>query len=176
MLCVFSENFNETHLPAKYVSVESTIHKFLDMNQGEVRTQISMVQTEKTPLHYIEELTQIRSGKVDYIRVYQEHSEEGVFDSSDKPERELKLTKRLQYEFLKYGDGNIVRRNHAWDDDAIENALNSTIHNIWHGLNYQDLHRELQALGICDKVCTRYDFWYPLIGIKGMGETIEKEV
>ena len=158
MLYDFPENFNETHLPAKYVSFESTIHKFLDMNQGEVRTQISMVQTEKTPLHYIKELTQIRSGKVDYIRVYQKHSEESIFDSSDNPERELKPSKILQYECLIYGDGNIVRRNHAWDDDVIENALNSTIHFIWHGLKYQDLHRELQALIICDKVCSRYDF------------------
>ena len=44
----------------------------------------------------------------------------------------------VEYEFLKYGDGNIVRRNHAWDDDAIENDLDDcakkitprTIHNI----------------------------------------------
>ncbi len=68
MLYDFPENFNETHLPAKYVSVESSSHKFLDMNQGEVRTQVSMVQTEKIPLYYIEEFTQIWSRKVDCIR------------------------------------------------------------------------------------------------------------
>ena len=48
MLYDFPENFYKTHLSEKYGSVESNVHKFLDMNQGEVRTQVSVVQTKKT--------------------------------------------------------------------------------------------------------------------------------
>ena len=169
------ENFNKTRLPAKYESVESNIHKFLDMNQGKVRTQVSMVQTEATPLHFVEEFKKIWTGKVDRIRVYQEHSKEGVFGALEKPRRERKPCKMPEYECLIYCDGNVGRCNHDWDGDPMGNVLNSTIYDIWHGPKYQDLRKQHHTLNICDKVCSGCDSWYPLIGIQGTGETIEKE-
>jgi len=41
-------SFDRTRIPAEYAVVERKILEFLDFNRGQVRTQSSMVRTEKT--------------------------------------------------------------------------------------------------------------------------------
>ena len=44
------EEFNKTRVPAKYEQVEKNILDFLEYNKGRVKTQVSMVKTENTPV------------------------------------------------------------------------------------------------------------------------------
>jgi len=168
------ENFDKTRLPAKYKSVEASILKFLEMNQGKVRTQVSMVQTEETPLNFVDEFKEIWEGKVDRIRVYQEHSKEGVFGSLEKPRRERMPCMMPEYECLVYCDGKVGRCNHDWDGDPMGDVSNMSLYDVWHSEKYYDLRRQHQELKICDKVCSGCDSWYPKIGVQGTGEVIEK--
>jgi hypothetical protein len=167
------ENFDKTRLPAKYTSVESNILKFLDWNQGKVKTQVSMVQIDDTPDHYVEEFKDLWEGKVDRIRVYQEHSKGGVFGSLEKPRIERKPCMMPQYECLVYCDGKIGRCNHDWNGDPMGDVNTHSLLDVWHGEKYLDLRRQHQSLCITDKVCSGCDSWYPIEGVQDTGEVLE---
>lgn len=167
------ENFDKTRLPAKYSSVEHNILKFLEWNQGKVRTQVSMVETDDTPRRYVDEFKAIWSGKVDRIRVYQEHSKGGVFGSLEQPRRERKPCMMPEYECLIYCDGHVGRCNHDWNGDPMGDVNSNTLREVWHSLKYSDLRQQHQNLCITDKVCSGCDSWYPLEGVQDTGQLVE---
>lgn len=167
------ENFDKTRLPAKYASVEQNIFKFLELNQGKVRTQVSMVETDDTPRHYVDEFKALWQGKVDRIRVYQEHSKGGVFGALEKPRQERKPCMMPQYECLVYCDGKVGRCNHDWNGDPMGDLNTHTLYQIWYGEKYQDLRDQHQSLCISDKVCSGCDSWYPIEGVQDTGEVVE---
>jgi radical SAM protein with 4Fe4S-binding SPASM domain len=167
--------FDKTRVPAKYFSVEKSILKFLDLNQGKVKTQVSMVQTDATPPEYAEEFKQIWNGKVDRIRVYQEHSKGGVFGAieAEKKRAMRKPCVMPEYEMLIYCDGKTGRCNHDWDGPPMGDVNVQTIHEIWHGEKYQELRRQHRELLFQDPVCKNCDSWYPEIGVQGTGMVVE---
>ena len=167
------ENFDKTRLPAKYASVELNILKFLEWNQGKVRTQVSMVETDDTPRHYVDEFKEIWNGKVDRIRVYQEHSKGGVFGSLEQPRVERKPCMMPQYECLIYCDGKVGRCNHDWNGDPMGDVNTHTLREVWYSHKYQDLRRQHDSLCITDAVCSGCDSWYPLEGVQDTGEVVE---
>lgn len=167
------ENFDLTRLPAKYSSVEENILKFLSLNQGKIKTQVSMVQTDETPIEYVAEFKKIWDGKVDRIRVYEEHSKEGVFGSIENASRDRKPCMMPQYEVLVYCDGNVGRCNHDWDGPPMGNVVNETLFSVWHSEKYADLRRQHLEQIITDPVCSKCDSWYPVIGEQQTGEVVE---
>ncbi|MCJ8344557.1 SPASM domain-containing protein, partial [bacterium] len=151
----------------------ANILKFLEMNQGKVKTQVSMVETDDTPAQYVREFKEIWHGKVDRIRVYKEHSKEGVFGSIENPIRERKPCMMPQYEVLVYCDGNIGRCNHDWDGPPMGNVVNNTLLEVWTNKAYRDLRKEHMDLTFKDPVCSKCDSWYPVIGEQQTGEVVE---
>jgi MoaA/NifB/PqqE/SkfB family radical SAM enzyme len=76
--------FSITRIPAKYDEVEAKILRFLDLNKKKILTQVSMVRTDDTPPDNPEIFKKIWEGKVDRVRIYEEHSADGNFGSLSK--------------------------------------------------------------------------------------------
>lgn len=167
------ETFNKTRSPARYEEVESKISRFLALNKGKVKTQVSMVRTEKTSQQDIELFKEIWKGRVDRIRIYEEHSSDGKFGSlRQKRGRRVPCVMPF-YELLIYCDGKVGRCNHDWNGAALGDLRSSTIKEIWQSPAYASLRSQHKSLEIRDEVCKNCDSWYPEIGRQGTGVTIE---
>lgn len=166
--------FDKTRNPAKYSLVENNILKFLEFNKGKVRTQVSMVRTTGTSEENVELFKKIWNGKVDRIRIYEEHSIDGVFGSIRNPRKERKPCVMPNYELLVYCDGKIGRCNHDWAGEPMGDVNLQTISEIWHNEKYAQLRQEHERLVFTDSLCAKCDSWYPEVGQQGTGEVVEK--
>ncbi len=166
--------FDKTRKPAVYSAVEGNILDFLKFNKGKVRTQVSMVKTAGTPQNNVELFKKIWDGKVDRIRVYEEHSINGVFGAIRKPRKERKPCVMPNYELLVYYDGKTGRCNHDWAGEPMGDVNSQTIREIWHNEKYARLRMEHEKLVFTDSLCAKCDSWYPEVGQQGTGEVVEK--
>ena len=166
--------FDKTRTPARYSAVEENILKFLEYNKGRVRTQVSMVETAETPKANVELFKKIWDGKVDRIRIYEEHSIGGVFGSIRNPRKERKPCVMPNYELLVCYDGRAGRCNHDWDGQPMGSLNTQTMREIWHNEKYADLRRQHSKLAFTDSLCAECDSWYPEVGRQGTGEVIER--
>ncbi len=168
------EIYNQTRYPAQYKSVEEKILDFLKLNKGNVKTQVSMVQTDATLIKNVEEFKLLWQDKVDRVRIYQEHSKNGKFGSLSSKRPERKPCVMPEYEMLIYCDGMVGRCNHDWNGDPMGDANMSSLFEIWHNSKYNELRNQHKTLVFTDKVCQNCDSWYPEIGVQGTGDTIGK--
>lgn len=166
------ENYDKTRVPAKYASVEENILRFLEFNNGRVKTQASMVRTDNTPHEYCELFKKIWHGRVDRVRIYEEHSKNGVFGSLKNPRNERRPCVMPFYELLIYDDGRVGRCNHDWDGEPMGNANINSITEIWNSQKYENLRSQHCELKLTDPVCRNCDSWYPEIGNQGTGESV----
>lgn len=169
--------FEKTRTPAKYEKVRANILKFLKMNKAQgnrVNTQVSMVRTTETLESETAMFQKIWEDKVDRVRIYDQHSENGVFGSMRQKRASRKPCVMPFYEMLIYCDGRIGRCNHDWDGDPIGDITKVDIKQIWNNGVYQDLRQQQKTLMITDPVCASCDSWYPKEGEQGTGEVIEK--
>ncbi|MGA1823501.1 MAG: radical SAM/SPASM domain-containing protein [bacterium] len=173
------ERFNKTRIPADYQKVEKNILDFLEYNNSRIKTQVSMVKTPATSDEECDTFREIWKGRVDRIRLYEEHSKEGKFGSLDNPRSDRKACVMPFYEMLIYDSGVVARCNHDWnsEDDvqSMGNVTEDTIHDIWHNERYDILRNEHVSLHFNDPVCKECDSWYPAIGTQGTGEIIEND-
>ncbi len=168
--------FNNTRIPARYDEVASNIHTFLDMNatQGApVETQVSMVKTSETKEQDIERFLSTWKHKVDRVRIYDQHSENGVFGAIRHKRVDRRPCVMPSYEMLIYCDGTVGRCNHDWDGEPIGDISTAGIKEIWNGATYRNLREQHKNLRITDTVCATCDSWYPAIGHQGTGKVIE---
>jgi len=171
------DQFEKTRIPAIYKKVEANILEFLKMNkrQGKpVNTQVSMVKTAETRQADIAMFERTWQHKVDRVRIYDKHSENGAFGSLLQ-RRTIRQTCVMPfYEMLIYCDESIGRCNHDWDGEPIGDITQMAIKQIWNNSIYQDLRRQQKTLKITDLVCAACDSWYPKEGDQGTGKVIEK--
>lgn len=169
------EVFDKTRIPAKYSLVENNINRFLELNRNKVKTQVSMVRTQKTPPENPERFKKIWAGKVDRIRIYEEHSRGGRFGSLSFSRGERKTCTMPFYEILVYANGKVGRCNHDWNNDyAIGDLNDKSIKGIWNSGYYKDLRAQQRSLNITDNVCKNCDSWYPEFGMQKTGEVSER--
>lgn len=168
------EAYDKTRVPAKYHIVEKKILRFLDFNKGKVRTQASMVKTETTPDKNIMIFKDIWQGKVDRVRIYEEHSKSGIFGALKTPRAYRQPCIMPIYEMLIYDNGMVGRCNHDWNGHPMGNVETQTIEQIWTSTKYEDLREQHHCLEFTDAVCKSCDSWYPEIGNQGTGEVVEK--
>lgn len=168
------DNFNKTRLPAKYAPVERKILKFLEFNQGRVKTQASMVRTGETAPEHVEAFKAVWSGRVDRVRVYEEHSVGGVFGAMHHPREKRQPCVMPFYEILIYDDGKVGRCNHDWDSEPMGEVNTHSIADVWRSARYQNLRREHLGLTFNDPVCRGCDAWYPKERWQGTGELVER--
>jgi len=166
--------YDKTRAPARYSLVEEKILRFLAFNKGKVKTQVSMVKTMDTPEENAALFKKIWDGKVDRIRIYEEHSIGGVFGAIRSPRPERKPCMMPVYEMLIYSDGKIGRCNHDWDGEPMGDINIQKISEVWHSEKYNQLRRQHTKLEFYDPVCAKCDSWYAEIGNQGTGEVLEK--
>jgi radical SAM protein with 4Fe4S-binding SPASM domain len=158
------------------MKVEANILEFLKMNKRQgnpVNTQVSMVRTVETREADIAKFERIWQHKVDRVRIYDQHSENGAFGSLLQRRTKRKTCVMPFYEMLIYCDGKIGRCNHDWDGVPIADITQMAIRQIWNNSIYQDLRRQQKTLKIKDLVCAVCDSWYPKEGDQGTGKVIE---
>ena len=167
-------NYDRTRIPARYDDVEDKIMNFLRFNKGRVKTQASMVRTEATKDKDAETFKDIWQGRVDRVRIYEEHSVGGVFGAMRNPRKIRKTCVMPFYELLIYDNGNVGRCNHDWDGEPMGNVNGSTIAEIWRNPKYANLRSQQLSLALSDEVCKNCDCWYAEIGKQGTGDVIER--
>lgn len=167
-------SYDQTRIPAKYEAVEKKILAFLDFNRGRVKTQASMVRTDKTPAEDVEAFKAAWQGRVDRVRVYEEHSVGGRFGAMRTPRGERRPCVMPFYEMLVYDDGKVGRCNHDWDSEPMGDLNTTTIAELWRSPRYEELRRQHRDLSLTDPVCRDCDSWYAEEGRQGTGEVLEK--
>ena len=165
--------FDRTRIPARYGGVEAKIRKFLELNAGKIRTQVSMVKTAETPEGDTALFKKIWKNRVDRIRIYEEHSRNGRFGSLERNRGERVPCAMPFYELLIFYDGMAGRCNHDWNGAPMGDANKKMIKDIWNSACYKRLREEHMRLDIKDATCGGCDSWYPRIGMQDTGETIE---
>ncbi|MBU2633749.1 MAG: SPASM domain-containing protein [Nanoarchaeota archaeon] len=170
------KEFDKTRLPAKYKDVENKILDFLEYNNRRIKTQVSMVKTDKTPNESCEIFNKIWTSKVDRVRIYEEHSIEGIFGSLRKARSKREPCVMPFYEVLIYYDGKVGRCAHDWSEKDIMGDINTqTIKEIWNNKKYQELRKQHQKIKFKDEVCKNCDSWYPEVGLQKTGYVFEKK-
>ncbi|MEW5744447.1 MAG: radical SAM protein [Nitrospirota bacterium] len=168
------ETYDKIRIPAKYHAVEKKILNFLRFNGGKVKTQASMVRTETTAPEDVQTFKRIWEGKVDRVRIYEEHSKGGVFGALKAPREGRKPCFMPIYELLIYDDGKVGRCNHDWNGHPLGDVTANTIEEVWNSEPYERLRNQHRHLTFTDPVCAGCDSWYPEMGLQGTGEVIEK--
>lgn len=165
------KEYDRTRAPARYSKVEAKIKRFLELNAGRLETQVSMVRTACTPGNDVQEFKSIWQGKVNRVRIYEEHSSDGRFGS-------LRLRRKNRvpcvmpfYELVVLSDGKVGRCNHDWNGSALGDINRQTIGQVWNSSLYHALRQEHKLLKFTDAVCKNCDSWYPVTGQQMTGET-----
>ena len=169
--------YEKTRIPAKYKKVESNIHKFIELNNKKgspVKTQVSMVKTNESVDFDLQLFEKQWIGKVDRIRIYEAHSENGTFGSLKKMRKDRKPCFMPFYELVILCDGSIARCNHDWHSEPVGYFSNG-IQNVWHNSFFQSLRKQHESLMITDPVCATCDSWYPEEGHQCTGKVIEND-
>jgi len=169
--------YEKTRIPANYNKVESNIHTFIEMNKikgSPVKTQVSMVKTKNTLDSDIILFEKKWAGKIDRIRIYEAHSENGKFGSLKMKRKKRKPCVMPFYELVILCDGSIARCNHDWNSKPIGFVSNG-IQQIWQSSFFQDLRKQHETLMITDSVCASCDSWYPEEGNQCTGKVIEND-
>lgn len=170
------ETFNATRRGANYSTVETNILTFIDYNnkqENRVTTQASMVRVETTTDEQCERFMQIWKERVDRVRIYEEHSKDGVFGAMTNFRIERKPCTMPFYEILVYADGSVGRCNHDWDGPRLGDLTKQSINEVWHSPLLNDLRKQHLTLKIIDPVCATCSSWYPETGIQGTGSVLE---
>lgn len=167
------EAFDKIRVPASYSKVEANILKFLKLNNDKVLTQVSMVRRQDTSNADIEKFKRMWKGKVNRIRIYEEHSQSGKFGSLGRPRGRRSPCTMLFYSMLVYYDGMTGRCNHDWNGAALGDLNKQSLKEIWNSCVYEDLRRQHESLRITDSVCRDCDSWYPFAGRQETGEAVE---
>jgi len=170
------QGFDKRRPPAKYEKVIHNIEMFLEMNKSygsPVKTQVSMVKTDDAVDAEISRFEKIWRGKVDRVRIYEEHSVDGKFGSLKQKRVQRKPCVMPFYEMLIYCDGKTGRCNHDWNGKPIGDVSKKKILEIWQSGSYQKLREQQKCLAITDPVCITCDSWYPEEGIQGTGKVVE---
>lgn len=168
------ERFNDTRCGADYATVENNILQFLAFNKGKVRTQVSMVRVDDVSDAQCESFVALWQEKVDRVRIYEEHSLNGVFGAMNTDRGPRKPCAMPFYELLVYADGTVGRCNHDWDGPRLGNLNTQSIAEVWQSSVLSDLRQQHETLQIIDPVCASCDSWYPERGVQSTGKVVER--
>ena len=158
---------------ADYDLVARNIEAFLRRNSG-VQTQVSMVRTPEVTDADAARFMKLWEGKVDRIRVYEEHSRDGAFGSlcRERPDRRPCVKPFLETVVLSTGD--IARCNHDWDSPPLGNITDKTIADVWRSPVYESLREQQRTLAFTDATCAACGSWYAEVGVQGTGTVRER--
>jgi len=155
-----------------YDTIIARVDYFLSINK-KARTQVSVVRTGDMTDDEIERFKENWSKKVDRVRIYEEHSQDGKFGSLKEKRRVRKPCVKPFNDMLIYWDGQVGRCNHDWGSAPLDSVQNKTIAEVWKGMVYKNLRKEHIGLTFRDKICGSCDSWYEFKGKSEIGQLIE---
>jgi radical SAM protein with 4Fe4S-binding SPASM domain len=158
--------YEQIRVGGNYRKVIDNIDYFLKSKKERAcqlpETQVSMVRTEVNG-HAVNEFVNTWKGKVDRIRIYEEHSRNGSFGSTGATgdTKQRKRCLKPFNEMVVYWDGRICLCNHDWDRAAtLGTAQNQTLEAIWNDQAYLKV-RMMHLNGEWKKIetCCTCDQW-----------------
>ena len=143
--------------------------------------QVSVVRTEKTASG-VKDFVAYWSGRVDRVRVYEEHSQNGRFGSLEKEPGGASCHTRTPCfkpfrDMVIYWNGLAALCNHDWDETRpLGNANRESIEQIWHGEAYRQVRKAHNKNGQgLDSPCSGCDHWKSFSGPEGkVGQIFER--
>jgi radical SAM protein with 4Fe4S-binding SPASM domain len=169
-------------LPAKYSEhrggdyevTRDNIERFLAVNTR-ARTQVSMVATKDTTPGDRRLFVELWEGKVDRIRIYEQHSGDGNFGSLVvRRAMDRRPCCKPFSDMVVYWDGQVGRCNHDWDGQPLGEVESDTIEALWNGPAYEDLRRQHLDLRITDETCRACDSWQESPLGSALGTVVER--
>ena len=135
--------------------------------------QVSIVKTQENH-HFIDEFINHWINKVDRVRVYYEHSQDGTFgklESSNLSLKKRRLCLKPLTDMVVYWDGTVALCCHDWQRREELGTLNkSTMKDIWNSRSYHKIRIMHYKNKITDSACKNCDQWicyHSPIGIIG---------
>ena len=139
--------------------------------------QVSMVKTKYNE-NLVEEFKRSWKGKVDRIRIYEEHTVDGTFGKSKtfKADNNRKPCLKPFNEMVVYWNGQTALCNHDWDrQESLGNAAAERLVDIWNGDKYKKVRKmHLEAEWERIETCAYCDQWKSYYNDQGIvGELVE---
>ena len=160
------ETYEKIRKGADLNKVLKNIETFCDLKKGynKPEIQVSIVKSADSSkgLH---DFINYWTGKIDRIRVYEEHSKDGNFGSLMPDGYILNAADRKPClkpfkEMVIYWNGNIAICNHDWSRSTPLGNLNKdSIENIWYSEGYEKIRRGHRGKEELEQVCKNCDHW-----------------
>lgn len=131
--------------------------KFIALRQSnKPTTQVSFVQGEATTQSILSELIKTKDLEgFDSVRLYDEHTKDGVFGKSGLSIKEPRIfCKKLTDTIVIAYNGTVSRCNHIWQTEVILNAYEMTIKEIWQSTYFKGIRDNYP-----DKYCEPCEQW-----------------
>ncbi|MFQ5450102.1 MAG: radical SAM/SPASM domain-containing protein [Nitrospinaceae bacterium] len=164
--------------------VRQNVERFLELKKSMglelPRVQVSAVETEPARKH-IEEFVAYWKDRADRVRIYTEHSRDGVYGRLDQAPEEFPHRlpcKKPMNEMVIYWDGQVALCNHDWNrKEFLGDVGKQSIQEVWEGAPYQEVRaRHLENRCGQDPTCKGCDHWKVSYLKSGMmGRLYEKE-
>jgi radical SAM protein with 4Fe4S-binding SPASM domain len=126
--------------------------------------QVSVVKTSNTS-DGIEDFVNFWQQRVDRVRVYEEHSQDGNFGSLSKEEgdavyEERKPCLKVFTDMVIYWNGSVALCNHDWDrTESLGNVQENSIYEIWHSNTYKRVREAHLGQSELEELCKGCDHW-----------------
>ena len=152
--------------------VKKHIHDFLKLkksgNYKNIEVQVSATETEQNKTE-LSSFIKYWENRVDRVRIYQQHSQNGKFGKILSNHPSIKTTARTPCQKL-FNDmvicynGNVALCNHDWNrksSNFIGNINHEKIEKIWNGKKYNQIRQKhLLKNWHMESVCSQCDHWY----------------
>ena len=132
--------------------------KHLHKNKPEI--QASFVESEKSC-----ELIDAVLEKVDRVRVYKMHTNNGVYGKSNVKLSRQESCAKLMNDIVIACDGTVSRCCYLWETNKSLSVVSDSIYDVWNGTHYREIRRSYP-----DALCERCDQWEGTT----LGKTLEK--
>lgn len=166
---VDSESYHQIRGENSFEKVLLHIETLLEMKQEHgskhPEIQVSMVKSAWNE-EKVQSFLDRWQGRVDRIRVYEEHSKNGNFGSLGSPTGEIVTHDRRPclkpfQEMVIYWNGEVALCNHDWDrKDHIGNLNEMSILSVWQDEKYRNIRQShLDGSVASESVCLHCDHW-----------------
>jgi radical SAM protein with 4Fe4S-binding SPASM domain len=166
---VDNDMYNKIRKGSDLQEVIKNIEMFCDLKKKRCRSkpeiQVSVVKTENT-VDRLDDFITFWQERVDRVRVYEEHSKDGIYGSLSE-DRNFNNTLKRQpclkpfNDFVIYWDGSVALCNHDWDRiDTIGNVNHDTIEDIWNNKMYRTIRKaHIHDHNLLEELCRKCDHW-----------------
>jgi len=155
---------------ADLAAVLENIYYFCNAKQrlqlAKPQLQVSVVKKPNDGLEKITKFLEFWQGKVDRVRVYEEHSRDGKFGSLEQTESDpsCKFVRKPCFkpftDLVVYWNGAVAICNHDWDrKNPIGDLYQTEIATIWRGEFYERLREAHFETAKLNSPCDECDHW-----------------